>query len=157
LDRETSGLIVAAKTIEAHRRLANEFMKKRVEKRYLALVEGTVAEPVGEIKLPIGRYHEKKHWDVKHDGKHATTRFSVRGRSRDTSLLELMPVTGRTNQLRIHCSSIGHPIVGDTRRGGREFDRLCLHAERLEFRHPSTRELCVFESTDVRFGEFLSG
>jgi 23S rRNA pseudouridine1911/1915/1917 synthase len=155
LDRETSGLIVVAKTIAAHRRLAADFMKKRVEKRYTALVEGRVSKDEGVIDLPVGRYNDKKHWDVKHDGKHAVTRFVVRDRSVDTSLVELQPVTGRTNQLRIHCSSIGHAIVGDTRRGGRPFERLCLHAERLGFCHPITREYCEFGSRSAEFDKFL--
>jgi 23S rRNA-/tRNA-specific pseudouridylate synthase len=64
----------------------------------------------------------------------------------DTTLLELEPVTGRTNQLRIHCESIGHAIVGDVRRGGREFRRLCLHAWKLKFQHPITRNVMTFEA-----------
>ena len=136
LDRETSGLIVVAKTLEAHRRLAREFMKKGVKKIYLALVEGTVADDEGTISVPIGRHAEKKRWDIKHDGKVSLTRFRVMQTSDDSTLLELEPVTGRTNQLRIHCASIGHPIVGDMQRGGREFSRVCLHAYHISFKHP---------------------
>ena len=146
LDKQTSGLIVVAKTARAHRILAEHFKKKQVQKRYLALVEGVVAENVGTITEPIGRYAEQKRWDVKHDGKHAETRFWVRERYADATLLELEPVTGRTNQLRIHCASIRHPIVGDVIRGGREFARLCLHAYKLAFRHPSGGELLSFNA-----------
>ena len=138
--------MVIAKSVEVHRKLAREFMKKRVEKRYVALVDGSISSDEGTIEAPIGRYAEKKLWDVKDDGKVSVSRYRVIDRSDDTTLLELEPVTGRTNQLRIHCSSIGHPIVGDGQRGGSIFERLCLHAYRLSFRHPQTNELTTFES-----------
>lgn len=146
LDKQTSGLIVAAKSAMAHRILSGHFMRKRVEKLYLALVEGVVESTEGTINAPIGRYAEIKHWNVKEDGKMSETRFRVRERFSDTTLLELEPVTGRTNQLRIHCESIGHPIVGDTSRGGRKYSRLCLHAWKLAFPHPISRGVCRFES-----------
>lgn len=146
LDKQTSGLIVVAKNARAHRILSGHFMKKRVEKRYLALVEGVVEEDEGTIEAPIGRYDELKHWSVKEDGKYSETRFWVRKRNTDTTLLELEPVTGRTNQLRIHCELIGHSIVGDTRRGGREFERLCLHAYSLSFPHPGSNERIELDS-----------
>ena len=148
LDKQTSGLIVVAKTSHAHRVLADHFKRKLVEKRYLALVGGVVVEDQGTITAPIGRFAEQKWWGVKDDGKHAETRFWVRERFADSTLLELEPVTGRTNQLRIHCASIGHPIVGDVKRGGREFARLCLHAFKLGFRHPRSGERMCFESVD---------
>jgi 23S rRNA pseudouridine1911/1915/1917 synthase len=148
LDKETSGLMVIAKTVEMHRKLAREFMKKRVEKCYVALVDGTIAENEGQIESRIGRYPEKKIWDVKEDGKNSISRFRVLDRYVDSTLVGLEPVTGRTNQLRIHCASIGHPIVGDVQRGGRRFERLCLHASRLAFRHPQTNLQLEFE-TDI--------
>jgi 23S rRNA pseudouridine1911/1915/1917 synthase len=146
LDKQTSGLIVIAKSVRAHRSLARQFQKKFVEKRYLALVDGVVERDEGIIDAAIARFAEQKMWDVKIGGKHAETRFRVIERRVDSTLLELEPVTGRTNQLRIHCSSIGHPIVGDTSRGGREFARLCLHAWKVTFRHPLTREDMEFEA-----------
>ena len=145
LDKQTSGLIVVAKNAMAHRRLSAHFLKKRVEKRYLALVDGIVEKDEGTVEAPIGRFAELKQWSVKPDGKHSESRFWVRERYADTTLIELEPVTGRTNQLRIHCELIGHPIVGDVQRGGREFERLCLHAFRLAFPHPATNEPTVFE------------
>ncbi|MFM9905048.1 MAG: RluA family pseudouridine synthase [Pyrinomonadaceae bacterium] len=147
LDKQTSGLIVVAKTALAHRRLSADFMKKRVEKRYLALVEGIIAKDEGTIEAPIGRFAELKQWSVKDDGKHSESRYWVRERRSDTTLIELEPVTGRTNQLRIHCELIGHPIVGDVQRGGRVHERLCLHAWRLGFAHPISRERIELEST----------
>ena len=146
LDKQTSGLVIVAKTALAHRRLSASFMKKQVEKRYLAVVEGTIEKSEGVIVAPIGRFADLKMWNVREDGKHSESRFLIRERYSDTTLVELEPVTGRTNQLRIHCQLIGHPIVGDVQRGGREFPRLCLHAFRLGFPHPSSREAMVFES-----------
>ena len=148
LDKGTSGLMVIAKSVATHRKLAREFMKKRVKKRYVALVDGLIAENEGEIESRIGRYAEKKIWDVKEDGKSAVSRFCVLDRFTDSTLVELEPVTGRTNQLRIHCASIGHPIVGDVQRGGREFARLCLHAFWLSFKHPLANSPVEFK-TDI--------
>ncbi len=145
LDKQTSGLMVVAKTSRTHRILSDHFKRKLVAKRYMALVDGVVADESGTIDRPIGRFADLKFWDVKEDGKHAETRYWVRERFSDKTLLELEPVTGRTNQLRIHCSSIGHPIVGDEARGGSECRRLCLHAYRLEFRHPGDGVLMKFE------------
>ena len=146
LDKETSGLMVIAKSVAVHRKLAREFMKKRVQKKYFALIEGVIENDTGTIESPIGRYAEKKLWDVKEDGKSSVTRFRVIERFVDASLVELEPITGRTNQLRIHSASIGHPIVGDVQRGGRRYERLCLHASRLSFRHPQTTSQLEFET-----------
>ena len=145
LDKQTSGLMVVAKTSRTHRILSDHFKRKMVAKRYFAMVDGSVIDDEGVIDKPIGRYAERKLWDIKADGKHAETRFRVEQRFADKTLLELEPVTGRTNQLRIHCASIGHPIVGDHDRGGSPFERLCLHAFSLEFRHPSDGTLMKFE------------
>lgn len=146
LDKETSGLLIVAKTLRAHRSLAGQFQKKLVRKRYFALVEGHVAEEDGTIVSPIGRTAELKKWHSRPDGKHAETRFWVRERGRSASMIELEPVTGRTNQLRIHCEHIGHPIIGDTIRGGRNYQRLCLHAQNLSFLHPATGQKMSLES-----------
>ena len=146
LDRETSGLMVIAKSVDVHRRLGREFLKKRVEKRYVALVDGVIEDNAGTIDSPIGRYAEKKLWDIKEDGKVSVTRYRVIERFTDTTLIELEPVTGRTNQLRIHCASIGHPIVGDVQRGGQPYGRLCLHAFNLSFRHPQSNSRIEFVS-----------
>lgn len=146
LDRETSGLLVIAKSIDVHRRLGREFLKKRVEKRYVALVDGVIDDDDGTIDSPIGRYPERKLWDIKEDGKVSVTRYRVIERFVDTTLVELEPVTGRTNQLRIHSASVGHPIVGDEQRGGQPFSRLCLHAFNLSFRHPQSNSRVEFVS-----------
>lgn len=146
LDKDTSGLIVIAKNPRAHRILCSHFQRKLVAKTYLALVDGLVVKDHGTIEGHIGRNAEAKIWELKAEGKPAETRFRVRERSGDRTLLELEPVTGRTNQLRIHCHAIGHPIVGDWMRGGSEHHRLCLHSSSLSFRHPSSGEVIVLES-----------
>lgn len=145
LDKKTSGLILISKTARAHRFLSDHFQRRLVEKKYLALVEGIVEKDLGEINAPIGRFTDTKHWNIKPDGKAAETRFRVKERFADTTLLELQPVTGRTNQLRIHCAFIGHPIIGDDKHGGREFERLCLHAYKLSFNHPTNHRRLNFE------------
>lgn len=137
LDKETSGLLVVAKTARAHRILSAHFQRKLIKKLYLALVAGKVAADAGEIKTLIDRQEEKPHWRAAATGKLAETRFCVAQRFADATLLELEPVTGRTNQLRIHCQFAGFPIIGDTIYNGREFERLCLHAQKLAFFHPN--------------------
>jgi 23S rRNA pseudouridine1911/1915/1917 synthase len=146
LDRQTSGLLVVAKTPRAHRILSDHFRRKLVEKKYFALVEGLVKEDSGTISAPIGRIEKIRLWNVKADGKHAETRFWVKERFSDSALLELEPVTGRTNQLRIHCAHIGHPIIGDEWHSRREFPRLCLHAYKLAFWHPNGNKWMEFET-----------
>jgi 23S rRNA-/tRNA-specific pseudouridylate synthase len=128
--------MVVAKSVSIHQKLAKQFQKKRVEKKYHALVEGVIESDEGVIEGNIGRYAEEKRWAIKADGKSSVTRFKTLKRNAASTMLELEPVTGRTNQLRIHLASIGHPIVGDVARGGRPFERLCLHAYRLAFDHP---------------------
>ncbi len=146
LDRETSGLMVIAKTNRAHRILSRHFGRGLVEKKYLAIVEGVVENDSGTIIAPIGRYAEEKRWNVKADGKFAETFYRVEKRFSDKTLLSLVPVTGRTNQLRIHCAYVGHPIVGDKFYNGGEFPRLCLHAAKLSFWHPNGTNRMEFES-----------
>ncbi|MDQ3323290.1 MAG: RluA family pseudouridine synthase [Acidobacteriota bacterium] len=146
LDKQTSGLMVVAKTPGALSFLSNHFQRKLVKKRYFAVVEKIVADESGTINEPIGRNDEEKRWSVKADGKSAETNYRVLERFSDKTLLELEPVTGRTNQLRIHCAYIGHWIIGDDKYGGAEFSRLCLHAAKLSFYHPTTNIWTEFES-----------
>lgn len=149
LDRKTSGLMVVAKTANALGFLSRHFQKRLVKKKYLAIVSGIIAQDSGTICAPIGYYEVEKIWNTKADGKEAETNFRVLERFSDSTTLELEPVTGRTNQLRIHCASINHPIVGDERYGGNEFSRLCLHAAKLGFYHPATNNWIEFESAPV--------
>jgi len=146
LDRQTSGLIVIAKTPRAARILSAHFQRKLIEKKYFAVVQGVVSEDSGIINAPIGRFSEEKIWNVKADGKPAETVFRVLQRLPGKTLLELEPITGRTNQLRIHCAYFGCPIIGDEKYGGMEFSRLCLHAAKLNFYHPGENKRMEFTS-----------
>jgi len=139
-------LLVIAKNTRAHRNLCRYFQRKLVEKRYFALVSGIVRKDSGTIDAPIGRFAETRLWNIKADGKRAVSNFWVKRRFDGKTLLELEPVTGRTNQLRIHLAHLGHPILGDTKYGGREFGRLCLHAFRLNFWHPNGHRRLNFET-----------
>jgi 23S rRNA pseudouridine1911/1915/1917 synthase len=160
LDRLTSGLMVVAKSEWMLRRLTVAFQERRVEKGYLALVYGEVAADEGVIAAPIGRdVTQRPRWGVRPTGRPAVTRFRVRERLPHHTLLEMEPVTGRTNQLRIHAAHVGHPIVGDPE-FGRDVvaeryaaleqqlppPRLFLHAEHLEFEHPATQERLVVDA-----------
>jgi 23S rRNA pseudouridine1911/1915/1917 synthase len=148
LDRATSGVMVIAKTQRALSLLARHFHRRLVEKRYFALVSGALATDAGQWQAPIDRDPERQpHWWVSDGGKPSVTNFVVRERLNDATLVEFEPVTGRTNQLRIHAAYFGHPIIGDEIYGNAEKDeasRLCLHAWRLAFHHPATGERVEF-------------
>jgi 23S rRNA pseudouridine1911/1915/1917 synthase len=167
LDRATSGLMVVAKTQRALSVLSAHFHRRLIEKRYVALVHGNPKSESWEIVAPIGREADcRPRWWVRDSGREARTRVEVRERFGEVTLVELEPVTGRTNQLRIHCAYGGHPIVGDemygdrevidgdsNRAGGSKLDlgscalRLCLHAWRLAFHHPVGGDWVEFRSS----------
>ncbi|HMG35566.1 MAG TPA: RluA family pseudouridine synthase [Blastocatellia bacterium] len=149
LDRATSGLMVIAKTQRALSTLSRHFNRRLVEKRYLAVTRGEIAENSGEIDAPIGRDPlQRPRWRVLETGRAAITRFKVLERSAAATLAELEPVTGRTNQLRIHLAHIGHPIVGDESwdRDASAVRRLLLHAHRLSFHHPCSGDWYSFSA-----------
>lgn len=147
LDRDTSGLMVVAKTQRALSILSRHFHERLVEKTYLALLEGLCGEDERFISAPIGRDPEARPpWRVIPEGRDAHTRLRVLARRHDTTLVELEPLTGRTNQLRIHCAHLGHPVVGDRIYGDGRGPRLCLHAARLAFHHPTGGRLMEFAS-----------
>lgn len=135
LDRETSGVIVFAKTGEAHRELSRQFEERQVTKRYLALVDGHVEGRSGEIGEPLREFGSGR-VGVDPKGREAVTRWSLRERLADADLLEVQPITGRRHQIRVHCYAIGHPILGDTRYGDARpvggAPRLMLHATELD-------------------------
>jgi 23S rRNA pseudouridine1911/1915/1917 synthase len=148
LDKATSGLIVVAKNQRALSILSRHVHHKLIDKSYRALVHGRVQEDNYVIDAPIGQVEGgPPHWNVVYGGKAAESRLRVLQRGERSTLVELVPVTGRTNQLRIHCSHLGHPIVGDPWYAGEvNGGRLCLHAARLGFHHPSGGDWKVFDS-----------
>ncbi len=147
LDADTSGVMVLAKTEEAYRSLVGQFQRRGVKKEYLALVEGEVEPEKGVIEGPIGRDPHRPRWmGIVEGGKEAITEFEVLRRGKGRTLLLVRPLTGRTHQIRVHLSSIGHPVVGDPLYGRGE-GRLMLHAWRLSFRHPRSGEMLSFSAS----------
>jgi 23S rRNA pseudouridine1911/1915/1917 synthase len=134
LDVPTSGVLLFAKTQAAARAVHQNLSSRRVRKEYLAIVAGTPEPPEGEIALPLLEGHLRT--EVSPAGKEARTGYRVVERRGDESLVELSPETGRMHQLRVHLAAIGHPIVGDSKYGGRPGGRLLLHAFRIELPHP---------------------
>jgi 23S rRNA pseudouridine1911/1915/1917 synthase len=158
LDKDTSGLIVVAKTLKSLLFLQKEFKQRRVEKRYLALVEGKDIAPEGEIVLPLGRHPiKRKIMAVNHEtGKYARTSWRIRERFVDACLVDVRLYTGRTHQIRVHFRAKEMPIIGDkvyqyrrNRRNSRKnilAGRQMLHSWRLRFRHPYSGQEMQFEA-----------
>ncbi|MEJ2311999.1 MAG: RluA family pseudouridine synthase [Gemmatimonadales bacterium] len=165
LDRDTSGLLVVARTDEAHRALADAIARRRVRRGYLAAAWGKLAEGEGTIDLPIGRDpRERKRMAVVEGGRRAVTHYRRLERWSSAEYLSVRLETGRTHQVRVHLRALGHPVVGDPiyaprwERGfvgagghwAEEFARRCgrmfLHAAHLVFRHPRTGERMEFTS-----------
>ncbi len=159
LDKMTSGLVVVAKNDAAHRRLAEQFKSRTVHKAYTLLVHGKVSSDQGQISKPVGRDPVRR-TRMKAGGlrpREALTRYEVRRRFGDFTLLAAHPETGRTHQIRVHFAALGHPIVGDTTYGapsklrvaGREVPtlwRTFLHAGSLEFEHPRLHHSMSFSA-----------
>ena len=170
LDKDTSGIMVVAKNADALEELAKQFKQRTIGKIYLALVYGELRTNEGIITLPIGRHpvHRKRMSTISRKGRTAETVWRVRERFPGITLLELRLKTGRTHQIRVHCASMDHPIVGDPVYGSRRrlkdtaklysgesptlfavvksVPRQMLHAWRLGFTHPHTVERMTFES-----------
>ncbi len=154
LDKETSGILVVAKTDLAHRFLSKQFKDHSIERSYIALVCGKLKKG-GKINLAIGRdrIHRKKISSNTTHPREAETHYKIIERFKTASLLELLPQTGRTHQLRVHMNHLGHPIVGDKVYGGKivkafEFEagRHMLHAAKLGFMHPTQKKTLRFSS-----------
>jgi 23S rRNA pseudouridine1911/1915/1917 synthase len=151
LDKETSGCLVVAKNDFAHVDLSRQFAARTVEKIYLALVAGKVRGTSGTIVAAIARHrvHRKKMAIAREGGREARTDFKVARRGRDASLLECRLHSGRTHQIRVHLQHLGHPVLGDVIYGGRRagnFSRQMLHAWKLAFDHPWTKERMHFQA-----------
>ena len=160
IDKDTSGLLVVAKTDLAHEGLAKQFATHSIGRRYLAVVAGRPSPPAGRIEGAIGRHpvHRKK-MDIVSPGKgkHAVTHYRTLQPLKDAALVECRLETGRTHQVRVHMASSGHPLLGDplygrTRASHRDvlkslgFGRQALHARSLQLVHPRTQENLAFES-----------
>lgn len=151
IDKDTTGLLVVAKNNEAHNFLAEQIKHHDVQRIYTALVEGTIEESRGTVNAPIGRHpaDRKKMCVNTKNGKDAVTHFTVLERFPETTLVECRLETGRTHQIRVHLSYIGHPVTGDPvygRRNSRGMEGQALHAGKLILTHPRTKEEMVFEA-----------
>lgn len=160
LDKDTSGLIVVAKSDEIHEKLSEQFRERKVYKSYVALVHGEIYEENGMIDEPIAREkHNRTKMAVRAHGRNALSLWSVRERFEKFTLLKVEIKTGRTHQIRVHLAHLNHPIVGDElynagrdktvfnltiRKAIENLGRFFLHAERLSFTHPQTNEKMNF-------------
>jgi len=138
LDRETSGLVIYAKGKSVQKKMMDEFRDRQIKKTYIAFVAGLPAHDQGQITSNI-------------EGASALTTYKVIGRKSGFSVVEVSPLTGRTNQIRIHFKEIGHPLLGETKFAFRrdftiKAKRLCLHAQALEFRHPESGKIIRLEA-----------
>ncbi|QER41388.1 RluA family pseudouridine synthase [Thermodesulfobacterium sp. TA1] len=152
LDKDTSGIMLIAKNNHSHRELVEAFKQKQIEKTYIAIVYKHLKPKQGRIETFIGRHpvHRKKMAVLK-EGKLAITLYEVKEYLYKASLVLAKPITGRTHQLRVHFSHLGHPILGDPVYGGLKTDvpkpqRLMLHALRIKFLHPKTNLEMEFET-----------
>jgi 23S rRNA pseudouridine1911/1915/1917 synthase len=159
IDKDTSGLIMFAKTDLAYHSLAEQLHAHSVERMYLAIAHGVVAHDVGTIDAPIGRDpRNRQRMAVTPTGKHAVTHFRVLERFADYTYLKLQLETGRTHQIRVHMAYIGHPLAGDPLYGRRHtlpVDGQALHAAVLGFTHPATGERLHFEAPPPNDMQFL--
>jgi 23S rRNA pseudouridine1911/1915/1917 synthase len=151
LDKDTSGLMVVARTPEALAELQHQMKQRSIEKRYLALVEGNISDDKGLIDLPIDRdLIRRQQMAVQLEGKPARTYFELLERFGDFTYLQAKPISGRTHQIRVHFSFIGHPVAGDRLYGSSKspngLRRQFLHATELSFDSPLTGRRATFHS-----------
>ncbi len=152
LDKDTSGLLVVARSQQAHAKLSAAFKERAVDKQYITLVHGSPDDENGNIVMPIGRHpvHRQKMTVREIGGRFAASNWKVLKRFGRFTLLEVTIETGRTHQIRVHLSAIGYPVVGDQLYGGSrdntDFDRQLLHAWRLRFRQPFSGVMLKFEA-----------
>lgn len=159
LDKDTSGLLVVAKTLEAQTNLVRQLQQRTVKRDYLALVLGEITQS-GSVDAPVGRHpvHRTK-MAVTHTGKPAVTHYQVLENFSGCTLLQCSLETGRTHQIRVHMHSIGHPLAGDPVYGGHpkhtqqtigqrlaDFPRQALHAQKLALTHPQTQQMLTWEA-----------
>ena len=161
IDKDTSGLLIVAKNDNAHVKMSEQIKNHEVKKTYIALVRGVFKENEATIDMPIGRStSDRKKMAVNKNGKNAITHIKVLKRFDKYTLLRVNIETGRTHQIRVHLSHIGYPIVGDYTysNGKNEFDVVgqCLHAQKLEFKHPITqKDMCLEAELPQYFKDIL--
>jgi len=156
LDRDTSGIMIGARTPEAATLLQKQFADRKTKKTYTAVVDGHLKQHEAKIDLPIGRNpNAPSTFRVDSKGKSAVTRYNVLATNDKLSLVELRPETGRTHQLRVHMHYIGTPILGD-RVYGKPADRLYLHATKLEVTIPGSLRKTFEAPVPAEFGEFFN-
>ena len=161
IDKDTSGLLIVAKNDNAHVKMSEQIKNHEVKKTYIALVRGVFKENEATIDMPIGRStSDRKKIAVNKNGKNAITHIKVLKRFDKYTLLQVNIETGRTHQIRVHLSHIGYPIVGDYTysNGKNEFDVIgqCLHAQKLEFKHPITqKDMCLEAELPQYFKDIL--
>ena len=152
IDKDTSGLLIVAKTDDAHKGLAEQIAVHSFERKYEAIVGGHLREKSGTVSAPIGRHKtdRKKMAVTEHNSKEATTHYRVVSEGHTYSHLELTLETGRTHQIRVHMAYIGHPVAGDTVYGNARYrlgmDGQCLFAKYISFIHPISGEKMTFEA-----------
>lgn len=149
LDKNTSGLLIIAKNEDSHKEMSRQFKERLVMKSYLALVHGRPNPTEAIIDAPIGRHPKnRKRMAVVKNGKESTTSYRTLEQYDDLTLIEVKPASGRTHQIRVHMSAVGHPLFGDTVYGKSHptFNRHFLHANLIRFQLPSTGEYVELQS-----------
>lgn len=149
LDKDTAGVMVVARTNQAHRGLSADFASRRVHKVYEAIVKGEMPDDRGTVDRPLARsLGNRKKFAVAAWGRRAVTEYRVLDRSSGTTRVELFPRTGRTHQLRVHLSHLGHPILGDPlySRKSASIGHLALFAREIGFTHPVTGRVLTFSA-----------
>lgn len=150
LDMDTSGLLIVAKNSYCQNDFTKQMRENTIEKRYIAIVKGIIDSDEGTVELPIGRPDpDNVRRGVMEGGAPSVTHYKVIDRYREHTMVELLLETGRTHQIRVHMSHIGHPVLGDWLYDGTNtpfIDRQTLHAAYLTFTHPMTKERCTFSA-----------
>jgi 23S rRNA pseudouridine1911/1915/1917 synthase len=152
LDKDTSGVLIIAKNNEAHKAISEKLKERDISRIYIAIVKGIIKEDKGKIDLPVGRHpvDRRKMCVNARNGRNAVTNFKVLERFDNSTYVELSLETGRTHQIRVHMSHIGHPVVGDEVYGGKQkgcrLKGQALHARFIKFYHPITGEYMQIEA-----------